>query len=211
MAASALVAVPEPAGARPTGPAGTIDPATLTAVSIALPSGDAAMATTTIIDTAPGTVDRRAPDAAYLVPGERAAPRGRPSVTQPAPKAGVFVKNFWRFDPDISWYGPGFFGSGTACGQTYTREIMGVAHRSLPCGTMVTFRNPANGRQVTVPVIDRGPYVAGPDLGHVTRAVRLPRPLLHGHDRVALGRAALTRLAASGPPAPASGASARGS
>ena len=41
------------------------------------------------------------------------------------------------------------------------RTIMGVAHRSLPCGTLVTFRNPANGRQVTVPVIDRGPYVAG--------------------------------------------------
>jgi rare lipoprotein A (peptidoglycan hydrolase) len=36
---------------------------------------------------------------------------------------------------------------------------MGVAHRTLPCGTLVTFR--WNGRQVTVPVIDRGPYVAG--------------------------------------------------
>ena len=35
---------------------------------------------------------------------------------------------------------------------------MGVAHRTLPCGTLVTFR--ANGRQVTVPVIDRGPYVS---------------------------------------------------
>ena len=40
-----------------------------------------------------------------------------------------------------------FFGSGTACGQTYTKTIMGVAHRTLPCGTLVTFRNPANGRQ----------------------------------------------------------------
>ena len=38
---------------------------------------------------------------------------------------------------------------------------MGVAHRSLPCGTLVTFRNPDNGRQITVPVIDRGPYVDG--------------------------------------------------
>jgi rare lipoprotein A len=36
-----------------------------------------------------------------------------------------------------------------------------VAHRSLPCGTKVTFRNPSNGRTVTVPVIDRGPYVSG--------------------------------------------------
>ncbi len=38
---------------------------------------------------------------------------------------------------------------------------LGVAHKSLPCGTLVTFRNPANGAVVTVPVIDRGPYVAG--------------------------------------------------
>ena len=36
-----------------------------------------------------------------------------------------------------------------------------MAHRTLPCGTLVTFRNPANGREVTAPVIDRGPYVAG--------------------------------------------------
>ena len=43
----------------------------------------------------------------------------------------------------------------------YTEEIVGVAHRTLPCGTKVTFRNPANGRVVTAPVIDRGPYVSG--------------------------------------------------
>ena len=71
------------------------------------------------------------------------------------------MKNVWQFDPNISWYGPHFYGSGTACGQTYSKTIMGVAHRTLPCGTLVSFRNPANGRVVTVPVIDRGPYVAG--------------------------------------------------
>ena len=161
MAASALVAVPEPAGARPSGPAGSIDPASITAVSLALPSGDTAMATSTMLDSAMGPVDRPGPEPAYLVAGRRTVPKARPGARQPSAKLGVVVKNFWRFDPDISWYGPGFFGSGTACGQTYTREIMGVAHRSLPCGTLVTFRNPANGRQVTVPVIDRGPYVAG--------------------------------------------------
>ena len=36
---------------------------------------------------------------------------------------------------------------------------LGVAHKSLPCGTKVTFRY--HGRSVTVPVIDRGPYVGG--------------------------------------------------
>jgi hypothetical protein len=58
-----------------------------------------------------------------------------------------------------SWYGPGFYGNRTACGQTYTPEIIGVAHRTLPCGTLVVIEY--RGRTLTVPVIDRGPYVAG--------------------------------------------------
>jgi hypothetical protein len=160
MAASALVAVPDPAASRPPAVAALIDSATLTAVTIPLSPGHAAMTTTTT-DIAFGPAERLGPGSTFVEPGRRAVPIARPSVAQPVSAAGVVHKNFWRFDPDISWYGPGFYGSGTACGQLYTRETMGVAHRSLPCGTMVTFRNPANGRQVTVPVIDRGPYVSG--------------------------------------------------
>lgn len=58
-----------------------------------------------------------------------------------------------------SWYGPGLYGNRTACGQTLTPGTLGVAHRSLPCGTRVTFRY--RGRSVTAPVIDRGPFAAG--------------------------------------------------
>jgi rare lipoprotein A (peptidoglycan hydrolase) len=96
-----------------------------------------------------------------LEPAVELAVPSKPAIKQPNPRGTKVAKNYWRFDPDISWYGPGFFGNGTACGHKYTRQIMGVAHRTLPCGTLVTFRNPKNGRQVTVPVIDRGPYVAG--------------------------------------------------
>ncbi|GIW19762.1 MAG: hypothetical protein KatS3mg065_0058 [Chloroflexota bacterium] len=70
-------------------------------------------------------------------------------------------ENLWRLDRNVSWYGPGFYGRRTACGYALTEDLRGVAHRSLPCGTLVTFRNPANGRTATVPVVDRGPYVAG--------------------------------------------------
>lgn len=77
----------------------------------------------------------------------------------PAPTKKPVVK--FTYDPEISWYGPGFYGKRTACGHAYTTRILGVAHRSLPCGTMVTFRNPDNGKTITVPVIDRGPYVDG--------------------------------------------------
>jgi rare lipoprotein A (peptidoglycan hydrolase) len=51
------------------------------------------------------------------------------------------------------------YGLGLACGGTLARDQLGVAHKTAPCGTLITFEY--NGRSVTVPVIDRGPYVAG--------------------------------------------------
>lgn len=60
-----------------------------------------------------------------------------------------------------SWYGGGLYGNGVACGGTLTPSTMGVANKTLPCGTKVHLRY--HGRSVTVPVIDRGPYVAGRD------------------------------------------------
>ena len=57
-----------------------------------------------------------------------------------------------------SWYGPGGM---TACGEQLGAGTLGVANRTLPCGTEVTLR--LGNRVVTVPVIDRGPFVAGRD------------------------------------------------
>jgi hypothetical protein len=58
-----------------------------------------------------------------------------------------------------SWYGPGFYGTRTACGQVLRPQTIGVAHRSLPCGTAVRFLY--RGQQVVARVIDRGPYARG--------------------------------------------------
>jgi rare lipoprotein A len=55
-----------------------------------------------------------------------------------------------------TWFGPGFYGQKTACGQTLTPAVIGVAHRTLPCGTLVKVSYA--GRSLTVPVLDRGPY-----------------------------------------------------
>ena len=60
-----------------------------------------------------------------------------------------------------TWYGPGFFGHHTACGATLTHHTLGVAHKSLPCGTKVALRY--HGHTIVVPVIDRGPYSRGVD------------------------------------------------
>jgi hypothetical protein len=59
----------------------------------------------------------------------------------------------------VSWYGPGLYGGHLGCGGTLKPGTLGVANKSLPCGAKVTLRH--NGRSVRVPVIDRGPYVAG--------------------------------------------------
>jgi rare lipoprotein A len=56
-------------------------------------------------------------------------------------------------------YGPGFWGSRTACGQVLHRNTLGLANRTLPCGTPVAIY--WNGRTIVVPVIDRGPYANG--------------------------------------------------
>jgi rare lipoprotein A len=56
-----------------------------------------------------------------------------------------------------SWYGPGLYGNGMACGGTLTPSTVGVAHKSLPCGTKLTLRY--HGNTVEVEVVDRGPYV----------------------------------------------------
>lgn len=58
-------------------------------------------------------------------------------------------------------YGPGFYGRRTACGQRLTRTTIGVANRTLRCGTKVAVLY--DGRTMVVPVIDRGPYANGAD------------------------------------------------
>lgn len=68
-----------------------------------------------------------------------------------------------------SWYGPTGRGqTTTACGVALDHATLGVAHRTLPCGTPVALYY--RGRTIVVPVIDRGPFVDGRswDLTHAT-------------------------------------------
>ena len=94
------------------------------------------------------------------------APAAPPAAVAPAAPAPAAAGGTTVI---ASWYGPGFYGNRTACGQLYTPEIVGVAHKTLPCGTMLELE--FRGRVVTVPVIDRGPFIAGRtlDLSNATR------------------------------------------
>jgi len=95
-----------------------------------------------------------------VVPVALAGFEAAPAIVAPVQNDAVVL---------ASWYGPGFYGNRTACGQTYTPGILGVAHLTLPCGTPLTLTY--GSRSITVTVIDRGPYIAGRaiDLSNATK------------------------------------------
>jgi rare lipoprotein A (peptidoglycan hydrolase) len=80
--------------------------------------------------------------------GGAAAPTGSSPATTSVRPTGI-----------ATWFGPGLYGKQTACGQMLTPGVIGVANRTLPCGTLVdvTYK----GNSLTVPVLDRGPYSHG--------------------------------------------------
>jgi rare lipoprotein A len=85
--------------------------------------------------------------------------------------------NVYRW-AQASWYGPGLYGNRLGCGGTLTAGKLGVAHKSLPCGSKVAFRH--RGRTVRVRVIDRGPYVGGREYDLTEATARRLRFRGHG-------------------------------
>lgn len=73
-------------------------------------------------------------------------------------KRGIGRVNAYR-RAFASAYGPGLFGNPLGCGGTFTPATVGVAHKTLPCGTKLTLRY--HGRSIRARVVDRGPFVAG--------------------------------------------------
>ncbi len=87
---------------------------------------------------------------------QREAGLAADGVVGPQTRPGLLALMRYR---RATWYGPGLYGNRTACGKRLRRATLGVAHKSLPCGTPVTFYR--GGRFITVPVIDRGPFRHG--------------------------------------------------
>ena len=153
------VAVPGPVGSRAPSPTDTPTASQFSAIETNASVRASVMTTSPHDpgDRSDGSLDH---SSTLFEPAQRSEPpQARPDAAQPDAKPEAVSKNPWRRDSDISWYGPGFYGRRTACGLALTRELIGVAHRSLPCGTRISFRY--NGRVVTAPVVDRGPYVDG--------------------------------------------------
>ena len=163
IAVLALVAVPGQAGSRSPNPQTQLDPDLFKRVEVAaFARGTAVMIPP--LDPGARSAGNLDHSSKLFEPAQRSEPITAPdraAQPQPQPDPGSIDKNPWRWDGNVSWYGPSFYGKRTACGLAMTRELLGVAHRTLACGTLITFRNPANGRTLTLPVVDRGPYVSG--------------------------------------------------
>jgi hypothetical protein len=96
--------------------------------------------------------------ACAAIPAE-ASTGGASSAAAGSAQAGggiAFAPMRWA---GATWYGPGLYGRHTACGQVLGPHTIGVAHRSLPCGTTVKLAY--HGRSIVTQVIDRGPYSRG--------------------------------------------------
>jgi hypothetical protein len=92
------------------------------------------------------------------IPAQAATGGAAVATTETTPLPGGIVFSPMRA-VGATWYGPGFYGHQTACGQTLRPETIGVAHRTLPCGTTVKFAY--HGHSLITQVIDRGPYTPG--------------------------------------------------
>ncbi len=87
-----------------------------------------------------------------------------------------------------SYYGARFAGRKTANGERFNPSKMTAAHKTLRFGTRVRVTNLRNGRQVTVRINDRGPFVRGRIIDLSRAAASKIGMIQRGHARVRLER-----------------------
>lgn len=117
---------------------------------------------------------------------------GPPSVppsTAPTPNPPIIQNE----EGLASWYGYPYEGHPTASGEIYNMYDITAAHRTLPFGTLVRVHDLQNGRDVTVRINDRGPFVKGRiiDLSYAAaQAIHMPgvAPVRLQILRVGLGK-----------------------
>lgn len=58
-----------------------------------------------------------------------------------------------------SWYGDKFHGKLTANGETFNKNALTAAHKTLPLNSLVVVTNMVTGQSVTLRINDRGPFI----------------------------------------------------
>lgn len=116
--------------------------------------------------------------AAALRTGARAGSEAVALEPVEAPRALAVITG------SASYYADKFEGRTTASGVPFRQAEMWAAHRTLPFGTVLRVTNEANGKEVEVEVVDRGPYAHGRVLDLSRRAARELDFIRSGHTRV---------------------------
>ncbi len=138
----------------------------------------------------------------------RAVPGGGAVAAQAAQPPTAVAVVYRR--ATATWYDQS--GSRGACGVRLRRRTLGVAHKTLPCGTIVeiTYR----GHTVQAPVVDRGPYSRGVSYDLTIAVARSLRMVSAGRVRVgvlpATERTPKTPLSAVAPASVGGGAAVPG-
>jgi rare lipoprotein A len=78
------------------------------------------------------------------------SPRTRPPAKVGATDVGT-----------ASWYGPGYDGKKTACGERFDQDALTAAHGSFPCDTKVRVTFLSTGKSVVVRINDLFPNHKG--------------------------------------------------
>lgn len=82
-------------------------------------------------------------------------PAAKHGKTPPAPAPVGYIE-----EGNASWYGNPFHGRRASNGEVYDMYKLTAAHRTLPFDTMVRVTNINNGKNTTVRITDRGPFVS---------------------------------------------------
>lgn len=76
-------------------------------------------------------------------------------------------------------------------------KVWGIAHRTLPCGTIVEITNKINGKKIKAPVVDRGPCTTEYCLTKMPKRIRSRIIDMLPEVAKAIGSSGLTPVAVS--------------
>ncbi|MEO8358417.1 MAG: septal ring lytic transglycosylase RlpA family protein [Vicinamibacteria bacterium] len=82
-------------------------------------------------------------------------PQGRGIANRPVPRIGTTATGI------ASWYGPGYDGKRTACGDRFDQDALTAAHGTWPCGTRVKVTLLSTGKSAVVEINDLFPNHKG--------------------------------------------------
>jgi rare lipoprotein A len=134
------------------------------------------------IDPSPLPPQAPSPEVPFVTPGEQRKTASQQDSPGNKPLALVDPQFSASPSPPLqatrrergkaSFYGGYFHGRRTANGEVYNENSLTAAHRTLRMGTMVSVKNLRNGREVTVRINNRGPYIRGRIIDVSNRAAR---------------------------------------